>query len=146
MRSFPSGWNTVLAKLGLRRRRRRLQSRNLSRRTRFEAMEPRQMLSITVSTLADDNNGATNGTSLREALAIAAANSGPDEIVFSPGLAGTIELGGTALSITSDVEIIGPGSDLLTIDANGASQVIAVNNGSATLDVTLRGLTITGGT
>jgi hypothetical protein len=76
MRSFPSGWNTVLAKLGIRRRRRSLRNQNLSRLTRFEAMEPRQMLSISVNTLADDNNGPTNGTSLREALAIAAVNSG----------------------------------------------------------------------
>jgi hypothetical protein len=49
------------------------------------------------------------------------------------------------LWVTSDVEIIGPGVDVLTIDANGSSQVFAVNNNNATPDVTIRGLTISGG-
>jgi hypothetical protein len=57
-------------------------------------------------------------------------------------LAGTIELSGTQLDITSDVNIIGPGLNRLAIDAGGDSRVFGIN-GSYT--VAIRGLTITGG-
>jgi CSLREA domain-containing protein len=109
---------------------------------------------IVVSTLEDENDGdySLGDLSLREALVIANSLTGADEIVFANHLAGTITLSGTSLWVTSSVEIIGPGADLLTIDANGATgtggagQVFAVNNGNSTLiDVTIRGLTVTGG-
>jgi hypothetical protein len=104
-------------------------------------------IKILVSTLVDENDGdySLGDLSLREALAIADATSGTNEIVFANHLAGAITLSGTSLWVTSSVNIIGPGAGALTIDANGGSQVFAVNNSSATLDVTISGLTITGG-
>jgi hypothetical protein len=51
---------------------------------RFEPLEDRSLLSITVNTLADENDGiAVGGISLRDALAAAVAN---DTINFAPAL------------------------------------------------------------
>jgi CSLREA domain-containing protein len=125
----------------------------------MEGLEPRQMLAITVDTLADELDGNYNAgdLSLREAIAMAAdaSHPGPDTIDFSPSLTATgpatITLtydgadAGTAadeLALTSDVTIAGPGSDLLTIDADDQSRVFSVGSGRT---ATISGLTITGG-
>jgi putative extracellular protein len=82
------------------------------RRLRFEPLESRRVLSITVDTLVDENNGVGvgAGTSLKEA--IAAAVSG-DTIDFS--LTGTIVT--TGLLVNKNLTINGPGANLLTIQA-----------------------------
>ena len=117
------------------------------------------MLSITVDTLVDENNGvgAGAGTSLREAIAAAAPG---DTINFS--VTGTINLtvGSFAtnkqLTISKNLTINGPGANLLTIKAydptptqkNGdGSRVFTVDNGNANtlVTVSLGGLTLTGG-
>ena len=96
-----------------------------------------------VTTDADENDFdySANDLSLREALVLAASNPGEDVITFAPWVQ-YITLDGTALSITSDVIITGPGADKLTIDANGLSRVFSVNSG---VEATISGLTITGG-
>jgi hypothetical protein len=87
------------------------------------------MLSITVDTLVDENDGPSGNVSFREALAMAADvnHPGHDTIDFSPALfnngpatitlthdgpdAGSIP---DELSINSNVTIEGPGAELLT--------------------------------
>jgi hypothetical protein len=129
------------------------------RRPRFEPLESRRMLSITVDTLVDENNGAGvgAGTSLREAIAAAAPG---DTIDFS--VTGTINLSVGAsnatkqLTINKNLTINGPGASLLTIKAfdpttatkNGdGSRVFTIDDSSSTTvrDVSISGLTLTGG-
>jgi hypothetical protein len=143
--------------IGKRRRKRasRLDARSLSehRRLRFEILEDRRLLSITVNTLLDELDGsiADGDISLRDA--IFAAPTG-ETIDFSPALtsAGPASLKLTLgqLTIARDLTIIGPGASLLTIDAgNGADQMPGTGDGTrifycdAFLQV--RGVTITGG-
>ncbi len=128
--------------------------------------EPGMLLSATeyvVTSLADVV--ASDGVvTLREALEAANTNSAvtadviagsdteTDRITFDQAAlqaeagAGnplTIILGGTQLEITDDVEIVGLGRDILTIDANDTNRVINISG--AGTEATLSGLTITGG-
>jgi CSLREA domain-containing protein len=110
---------------------------------RIEPLEDRRLLSITVDTLVDENDGVgVGGISLRDAIAAATAG---ETIDFS--VTGTITLEHGELVVDKDLTIAGPGANLLTIDADGASRVFLVNdNDSGTLaDVRLQDLTITGG-
>ena len=121
---------------------------------RFEPLEDRRLLSITVNTLADENDGiAVGGISLRDA--IAAATSG-ETIDFS--VTGTILLENGELAIDKPLTVIGPGASLLTIDASGndptpalkngdGSRVLLVSDGSfgTPIDVEISGLTLTSG-
>ncbi len=115
---------------------------------------------LTVTTALDTGDDATvtgdlaaetadgGGLSLREALALASDGT---EITFdldgttSGNQGGTITLGGTQLEITTGVTIDGDldddGTPDVTIDADGNSRVLRITDG----DVTLDGLTITGG-
>ncbi|WP_158520907.1 choice-of-anchor Q domain-containing protein [Fuerstiella marisgermanici] len=119
------------------------------------AFEAEEAASLVVTTDQDVVNANDGLTSLREAIAF--ANSDPDfsEITFGDGssLAGgtsfidatpdTITLGGTQLVISSDVTLSGPGADLLTIDAAGASRVLRIAPGN--FDVTLDSLSLING-
>ena len=136
------------------------------KRPSFEHLEPRLMLSGTeyvVDTLADVV--ASDGfVTLREALEAANTNTAvttdvlagsaveADGITFDMvalqaeagvGNLPVITLGGTQLTISDDLELAGPGAEMLTIDAAGHSRVIQLT-GSET-DATLFGLTLTGG-
>jgi CSLREA domain-containing protein len=94
------------------------------RRLRFEPLEDRRMLSITVNTTADVVNINDHVTSLREAIFAANTVPGADAINFAPALTA----GGPAkilltlgeLKITDALTINGPGANLLTIDASGS--------------------------
>src|SRR5262245_41735681 len=91
--------------------------RRPNRRLCFEPLEERRLLTITVNTLVDENNGiALGGISLRDA--IAAAVSG-DTINFAPSLTSggpaTILLSNGQLAIGKNIIISGPGANLLTI-------------------------------
>src|SRR5215475_10776992 len=56
----------------------------VGRSLRFESLEARTLLSITVNTLVDENNGVgVGGISLRDAIAAAASG---DTINFAPSL------------------------------------------------------------
>lgn len=92
------------------------------RQIRFEPLESRKLLSITVSTLVDENDGVmVGGISLREAIAIAA----PGELIdFAPSLTGTgsftpLYLTHGELVINKSLTILGPGAGRLSIDASG---------------------------
>lgn len=94
---------------------------------------------FTVMNLDDSGEG-----SLRQAVLDANANeNGPgvvDEIVFADGVAGTIEFdmempeeataaepaSGKEMDITDDVNIIGPGKDVLTIDAKNQARIFNI--------------------
>jgi len=99
---------------------------------------------ILVSTLSDVDDGyyGLGEISLREAIYIASQNTGNDVIVFADQLrGGVIELA-SQLIVASNVDVIGPGASLLTIDANLASRVFNVSSGVTSR---ISGLTITGG-
>ena len=98
----------------------------------------------TVDTLDDGVANASDCTtpvvgscSLRDALD---AEAGDDTIVFATGLSGTILLTQGELELNNNITISGPGKDLLTIDANGASRIFYICS-----DSTIEGVTITGG-
>jgi hypothetical protein len=108
------------------------------------------MLSMTVDTLIDENNGigVGAGNSLREVIFAAAAG---ETIDFS--VIGTINLSLGELVINKDLTINGPGAALLTIDASGNDPTPMVNNGDGSrvfsvfgaVGVSISGLTLTGG-
>jgi CSLREA domain-containing protein len=88
-----------------------------------------------------DSEGAGNQCTLRGAIQEANALSGDDVIEFAPSVNGTITLGGSELTINSNLKIEGPGADVLSVSANRLSRVFKVQSGT----VEISGLTITGG-
>ena len=105
----------------------------------MEGLEPRTLMSVfAVTNTADGGAG-----SLRQAITDANAAAGADTVDFANSLNGaTITLGGTPLSITSDLTITGPGASLLTVSGNNASRVFTISTGSTVL---MSGLRITAG-
>ena len=106
-----------------------------------ESLEQRQMLTtFTVTNL----NGSGPG-SLRDAIDQANATPGDDVVELDNSLIGTINLGGSELSITDSVEIQGNG--FVAIDAEGQSRAIDVDDGDESTDanVTIRQLVIANG-
>ncbi len=118
------------------------------------AIEADETPGLVVTTTQDVVNSRDGLISLREALAFAASNPGADTITFGNGsaiaggtnftdaTADTITLGGTELSINSNVTLDGPGAALLSISGNNASRVFSVNFG---VTAEIREVAITGG-
>jgi CSLREA domain-containing protein len=129
-------------------------------------------LNLVVDTLADESDGdyGLGDLSLREALLLANMHLSADTIQFDPGLVASgpamILLTMGELRITDNTTIVGPGANLLTIDASGndptpnstyddgvstndgdGSRVFNIDDASRlTLkDVVISGLTLTGG-
>jgi len=99
-----------------------------------------------VTTLLDELDYSNADVSLREAINSANGSVGPDTITFAAALSGqSILLGGSELEITETITITGPGPGApgLTIDARQSSRVL--NFSSTSGDLTLEGLTVTGG-
>ena len=135
--------------------------RSRQRRLRFEPLETRRLLAITVNTLTDELDGSIvdGDISLRDALLAAT----PFETInfdasLTSGGPATLNLKLGELRITKSVIINGPGADLLTISASGndltpfqqdgkGSRVFNINDGSAftNIDVRIDGLALTGG-
>lgn len=116
----------------------------------IRVIEAPSLVVTTAEDVVSENDGQT---SLREAIAYAATLDGPQTITFSDNTVGgavnfhdgnsrTITLGGTQLTVSSDLTIEGPGADLLTISANQQSRVFQF---TATSTSTLSGLTISHG-
>ncbi len=103
----------------------------------------------TVTTLDDEldaNPGSDLGDlSLREAIVLANVGGGEDRIVFQTGLTGIVSLDSSLgqLQITESLSITGLGQNFTTVDAGGNSRVFDVTATGG--DVTLQGLTISGG-
>ena len=102
-----------------------------------------------VEHLIDENDGNTDfgKTSLREAIAAANGSVGPDTITFASALSGTIELVLGELEITDSVTLLGPGAEVITIDAGGSSRIFNItdDNPANVQGVVIDGLTLTGG-
>ena len=105
---------------------------------------------LVVDTDVDESDGdySLGDLSLREALALAHETIGADVITFAPVLNGrTIQLNPALgeLVVDSDVEILGPGADLLTVDADRNSRVFSVSNASDAITAEIAGLSIVRG-
>lgn len=112
-------------------------------RLRVTSLEERTVpANLLVTTTADSGLG-----SLRQALSDAANPSRPglDTITFDPSVTGMITLG-SPLMVNSDVMIVGPGANVLSVSGNKIVHVFDVNDGAATtLSATISGLTIRDG-
>ena len=117
-------------------------------RLRVVPLEHRLLPStFTVTDLGDAGMGSDLQGDLRYCITQANANDDPaNQIQFQPGLAGTITLTQGSLDITKDLEIDGPGQDLLTISGNHESGVFNITAGPRVKVVTISGLTIADGT
>jgi hypothetical protein len=98
-----------------------------------------------VDTILDESDGnfAAGDFSLREAIELANAHAGPDEIQFAPGLSGnTITLTVGQLLVTDDLTITGLGAANLTVSGGNSFRVFDLQSNP---DVLISGLTISGG-
>lgn len=116
-----------------------------------EAMEPRRLLSTyIVNTLSDAASPGPGLTSLRQAVAAANTHAGPDTItfdpkVFAPGSQHTITLTQGPINFTDtsgSTTVTGPGAAVAAVNGNAKSRIFTINAG---MNVSLSGLTITGG-
>ncbi len=115
------------------------------KRLRFEELENRRMLAVIVNTLLDEADGSIldGDVSLRDALANVESGG---EISFS--VQGTIKLTLGQLVVFKELSVLGPGPDLLVIDASGnGSRVFLIDDFdfSNQIDVHLSGITIANG-
>jgi uncharacterized repeat protein (TIGR01451 family) len=104
------------------------------------APRPARAANLVVQNLNDAGPG-----SLRDALATANGTSGLDIITFAPSLAGAITLTSGQLQISDSTQISGPGRDSLTISGNNSSRVFAIAGGAVPFNVSISGLTLSGG-
>jgi Ca2+-binding RTX toxin-like protein len=99
-----------------------------------------QAADFQVTNLNDSGPG-----SLRQAILDANATPGADRALFQSTLTGQITLGGQLPQISDAIEILGPGPDKLTINANNSSRIFYVYPASQNAPVTISGLKLTGG-
>lgn len=95
---------------------------------------------FTVTSL-DDNGPGT----LRAQVTQAESNPGADRILFDSALSGTIALTGGSIGIGDDLEIAGPGSDVVTVDGSRRDRIFVVGGQPGTITVGISGLTLTRG-
>jgi hypothetical protein len=113
----------------------------------LECLESRTLLALcNVTRLGDFGAGATMGSfsrgDLRFCISHANANPGPD--VINVNVTGTINLSGPLPTLATDMNIVGPGSGLLTVRRNtsGSYRIFTVGVGA---QVHISGLTATSG-
>src|SRR5262245_49532275 len=99
--------------------------RRAARALRVELLEDRRLLTITVNTLVDENNGVgVGGVSLREAVSAAVAGETINfAATLTSGGAATMLLTAGQIAISQNLTINGPGAGLLTIDAQSNSRI-----------------------
>ena len=117
----------------------------------FTTLETPSLIVTTLGDVVDNTDGLT---SLREAISFANARAGADTIGFATGVRGTITLsqiadadasyGPSALLVTDQLTINGPGASLLAIERNGGAAFRLIRIAPAT-NFTLSGLTLRGG-
>ncbi|HBO43663.1 MAG TPA: hypothetical protein DD670_06980, partial [Planctomycetaceae bacterium] len=109
-----------------------------------QTVPPPETPSSRVTAANDAVNPFDHAISLREAIYYSAQYSLEDPITFASSLDGaTIMLQGQPLAIIHSVSIDASALSTLTIDANHASRVFSI---STNIEVSLAGLSITGGT
>jgi CSLREA domain-containing protein len=103
---------------------------------------------LVVTTTADTNTNSTcdpaSPCSLRDAITAAnAPNSAPDDVIYF-AVTGKILLTSALPNLDSNMKILGPGANVLTVQRSSATQfrIFTVNSGKI---VTISGLTITNG-
>jgi hypothetical protein len=102
---------------------------------------PAGAVPFSVTNLADSGPG-----SLRQAILDANAMAGADVVTFQAGLTGTITLTSGEIRITDDLDVVGPGANILAISGNKSSRIFLVDDHTVrVLDVTISGLTMTEG-
>ena len=130
------------------------QRTRLSRRRLFvEGLEDRRLMAtFEVTTIRDIVDPDDNLLSLREAITKANLDQISDSIVFNPSITrdgpATIQLNGSEIGISAPLEMIGPTSNRLTIDANHRSRIFRIDDGRgsvATNEITISNLKLTGG-
>ena len=122
-------------------------------------LSPVRAATFVVDSLDDSATGACteaqNDCTLRGAIAVANVNPDHDTVTFASHVRGTIDLtrgtteisglGASALEITSNLDLIGPGAVQLTLQRNSETFFRILRVGSAAT-VAVRDLTIAGGT
>lgn len=109
---------------------------------------------ITVTTTADGS--LPDQCTLRDATAAANTNAavggcaagdpGHDDIVFAPGVGGTLLLSDGQIVLSDEMSITGPGADALTLDAQSQSRIFDILGDQDTpRQFTLAGMTLTHG-
>src|SRR5262249_47739491 len=112
-------------------------------RLAVEALEDRTLPStFVVDRLTDMGAGAGLAGDLRYCIGQANATPGDDTITFS--VTGSINLAGALPSLSTNIDLQGPGADSLTVrrDTGGNYRIFTVGNVAT---VVLSGLTITNG-
>jgi len=97
---------------------------------------------VQAATFSVDNLNDSGAGTLRAAIVSANDNPGPDAIEFNAGLNGTIVLSSDLPELTGDVEITGPGAEIIAISGQSLYRPFFVSSEST---VTLTGLTIANG-
>jgi len=97
----------------------------------------------TGSTFTVTNTNDSGAGSLRQALIDANANAGADTVVFDAAVSGTITLA-SQLAVTDSVIIQGPGSANLSV-SRATEQIFYLYQAGVSKDVSISGLTLTGG-
>ncbi len=117
------------------------------RRLRFEPLEERRVLAtFTVTNLLDGPVAAAGDLpgSLRQAVFDANELEGEDEIVFQ-NVSGTLPMTEGVFLVTDVVSLLGPGRDVLTIDAQQQSRVLDIDVFSPLSEMVITGLHLTNG-
>jgi hypothetical protein len=110
------------------------------------AVQTNYLIVTTTTDVLDNSPGcdASGGSpcSLRDALTL--ASSGSTDIAFAAGLAGTIALSSTLPSITGNLDLFGPGADIITVSGAGSSVVGSIFNVTSS-NAAISGITIANG-
>lgn len=106
----------------------------------------RQTVLLRVTTTDDHNDGSctTGDCTLREALNAANTSPIPVDIDFASGVTGAVNLGSALPSFNNDINLFGPGADILTVrrDTGGAYRIFSI---SSERTVVISGLTASNG-
>jgi hypothetical protein len=97
----------------------------------------------TGSTFTVTNTNDAGAGSLRQALIDANFNAGADTVVFDVAVSGTITLA-SPLEVTGSVTVQGPGSTILSV-SSATQQIFYLYQAGVSRDVSISGLTLTGG-
>ncbi len=126
-------------------------AKGVQRKLFVEQLETRNLMAVFQVTTTEDIVDSNDGVfSLREVIHLANATAGHDTIEFLASITreapATIKLSGEALVISSELDIVGPSSNVLSIDADQRSQIFRIDDGSTQLRaVKISNLRLTGG-